>query len=38
MFNYFAKRAKLQKKIPAAPQPGGQVPAARQQGGRGIFL
>ena len=23
MFNYFAKRAKLQKKNPAAPQPGG---------------
>ena len=75
MFNYFTKMAKLQKKIPAAPQPGGlggrppgcrvagsqgpacnyvssflcrlapaarqpggQVPAAWQQGGRGIFL
>ena len=26
------------RKAPAAPQRGDQVPAARQQGGRGIFL
>ena len=29
---------KFLHKAPAAPLPGGQVPAARQLGGRGIFL
>ena len=38
MWNYFAKRAKLQKLRPVAPQPGGQGRGGRPQGPARNFL